>query len=66
MYIIFMFQGMLSLPRLSVNVFPARPNDSMIIRNSTGPEGKNVSSVPQQNGNAVTFRTVLKAVGKAL
>jgi hypothetical protein len=36
----------------------------MIIRNSTIPGSKNVSGVPQQNGNAVTFRTALKAVGK--
>jgi hypothetical protein len=46
------------------NILPARANDSRIIRKSTSPESKNVSNVPQQNGNAVTFRTVLKAVGK--
>ena len=46
------------------NALPVKVNEFMIIRNSTNPESKNVSNVSRQNGNAVTFRTALKAVGK--
>jgi hypothetical protein len=36
----------------------------MIIRNSTFPGSDNVSDVPQQNDNIVTFRTALKSVAR--
>jgi hypothetical protein len=52
--------------RLLENVFPAKVNISIIIRNTVIPGSKNVSDVPQKIGNTitVTFRTALKAVGK--
>jgi hypothetical protein len=36
----------------------------MIIRNNTIIGSKNVPGVPQQNNNAVTFRTTLKGMKK--
>jgi hypothetical protein len=36
----------------------------MIMRSSIIPGSNNDSGIPQQNGNAVTFRTALKSVGK--
>jgi hypothetical protein len=60
----FLLHEMCSLPRLLGNVLPAKVNESMIIRNSMILGSENVSSVPQQNGNTVTFRTALKTVGK--
>ena len=43
----------------SGNAFPVKGNDSIIIRNSTSLRGENVFLT-----NAVTFRTVLKYMGK--
>ena len=49
----------------SGKALPDKVNNSLIIRKSISPGGKGVSSVPQQKiVNAVTFRRVLKAVGK--
>jgi hypothetical protein len=47
---------LLYIPPLG-NVFPAKVNDSMIIRNNMIPE------MPQKYGDTVTLRTALKAVG---
>lgn len=48
----------------SGNVLPDKVKDSMITRNSMIPGSENVSGDSQQNGDAVTFRKALKAVGK--
>jgi hypothetical protein len=45
-------------------MFFAKVNDSITIRNSTILGGSGVSSVPQQNSNAVTFNTAPKAFRK--
>ena len=52
------------MPRLSGNALPAKIKDSMTIRDgmSLGVEGVSMSLAKMVN--AVTFRTVLKAVGK--
>lgn len=47
---------LLYIPPLG-NVFPAKVNDSVIIRNNMIPE------MPQKYGDTVTLRTALKAVG---
>lgn len=60
----FLFLDMFSLARLLGNVLSAKINDSMIIRNNTIIGSKNVPGVPQQNNNAVTFRTTLKGMKK--
>lgn len=65
-YFMFFLWGMFSLLRLLENVFPAKINNSIIIRNSVISGSKNMSDIPQKIGNTitVTFRTAHKAVGK--
>jgi hypothetical protein len=58
------FLGMFLLPRLLGYALPDKVNVSIIVRNSRILRSKNVSGDLQQNGEALTFRTALKAVGK--
>ena len=51
---------MFFLPRLLGNVLSDKVDDSTIIRNSTILGGRGMSNVPQQNSNAVTYKTALK------
>jgi hypothetical protein len=58
------YQEIFSLPRLSGNVLSAKVNDSMIMRGSMRPRSECVSMFLARIVSTVTFRTVLKAVGK--
>jgi len=49
---------------LQGNIFSAKINDSMVIRDSMSPENEGISNVFSKMVNAVTFRTALNAVGK--
>lgn len=57
-YFMFLLQPMFSLPRLLRN---AMFYDSVIIRNNMISGSENMSGVPEQNGDAVNSRTVLKS-----
>lgn len=46
------------------HVLSTKVNDTTITRNAKNSEKENVSGDPQQNSDAGTFRTVLKAAGK--
>ena len=63
LYYKFLLSGMFSLPRLWENVLPAKVYVYMT-RNSKIRWSNNVSDIPQENGNVMTFRTDFKAVGK--
>jgi hypothetical protein len=54
------YEEIVSLPRLSGNVFCAKVNESMIIKDRASSGGKGVSSVLSKMVNTMTCRTVLK------
>ena len=64
LYKFMFFWEIFLLPRLSGSVLPAKINYSMIIRNRMSPRGECVSMFLARIVSTVTFRTVLKAVGK--
>jgi len=62
-YILLLWE-IFSLLRLQRNVIYAKVNDSMTIRDSLSLGGKSVSMSLSKMTNAVTFRIILKAVGR--
>jgi hypothetical protein len=59
---VFLLQRIFSLIMLLETVLHAKVNDSMIMRKSIISANKNMSGIPQQDGNAVISKTTFKAV----